>query len=211
MIKAAIAIAGASALAVFLAMRVQGAELEVNEATAMLAACAGCHGSQGEGIEARSAPRLAGLQPQYLARQLSAYASGLRGSAKGDQFGPQMAVIAKTLKPADVAAAAAHYGQMNEVKPFRTIAGNPANGKRLFESCAACHGPSGEGQNELNAPRIAGQSEWYVLRSLFLYRAGTRGNDPADAAGQAMKAAADALGNEQDVLDVAAYASGLGQ
>ena len=78
MIKAAIAIAGASALAVFLAMRVQGAELEVNEATAMLAACAGCHGSQGEGIEARSAPRLAGLQPQYLARQLSSYASGLR-------------------------------------------------------------------------------------------------------------------------------------
>jgi cytochrome c553 len=64
------------------------------QAKTLIASCAACHGSKGEGLEARSAPRLAGLDPTFMEGQLTHFAKGLRGTHPGDTFGSQMQVIA---------------------------------------------------------------------------------------------------------------------
>lgn len=57
------------------------------------AICSACHGSNGLGNRALGAPRLAGISPAYLARQLAAFKSGRRGAQAGDKLGAQMRAI----------------------------------------------------------------------------------------------------------------------
>jgi cytochrome c553 len=59
--------------------------------------CAPCHGDQGEGVPVLNAPRLAGMEPWYIVRQLRNFSSGARGADPADTFGRQMRVIATTL------------------------------------------------------------------------------------------------------------------
>ena len=51
-------------------------------------------------------------------------------------------------------------------------------GRVLYGTCAACHGPNGEGLEALNAPKIAGQQAWYTVRQLQNFKNGVRGSDP---------------------------------
>lgn len=57
---------------------------------ALLASCTTCHGSDGEGREDLSAPRLAGLDAGYLARQIRNFRDGIRGSAQSSLKARQM-------------------------------------------------------------------------------------------------------------------------
>lgn len=54
------------------------------------AACSACHAASGLGNPPLNAPRLAGIDPVYLARQLSAFRGGLRGYHADDKPGRQM-------------------------------------------------------------------------------------------------------------------------
>jgi cytochrome c oxidase subunit 2 len=83
--------------------------------------------------------------------------------------------------------------------------GDPAMGETLFAVCQACHGPGGEGNQQLGAPRIAGQKPWSLLRQLRHFRAGARGVDPRDTFGLQMRAMALTLADDQAVEDVVAY------
>jgi len=85
------------------------------------------------------------------------------------------------------------------------------DGKRLFEPCAMCHGASGEGNRELGAPRIAGLPDWYVVKQLQAFVAGTRGAHADDTAGQPMRAAAAALRDEKAIDGVTAHLGTLRQ
>jgi cytochrome c oxidase subunit II len=60
--------------------------------------CAACHGAHAEGKAALGAPRLAGMSDWYLARQFSAFASGTRGAAAGDERNAAMRGIAESMK-----------------------------------------------------------------------------------------------------------------
>ena len=51
-----------------------------------------------------------------------------------------------------------------------------ANGKTLYNRCVACHGPTGEGNKAMKAPRIAGQYDWYIYSSLVQFKSGERKN-----------------------------------
>ncbi|HTR01260.1 MAG TPA: cytochrome c [Candidatus Acidoferrum sp.] len=84
-------------------------------------------------------------------------------------------------------------------------AGDPAKGKALFTTCQACHGANGEGQEALNAPRIGGQAEWYVIRQLENFKNGIRGANPKDTYGMQMAPMSQTLPNDQAMADVAAY------
>ena len=185
--------------------------MQEHEVQKMVASCAVCHGSKGEGIEARSAPRLAGLDAAYLESQLNHFAAGARGTQPGDPFGPQMYVIAQSLGPEERKRAAAFYSKRSASAPHATIAKSAAQarGVQAYDGCAACHGADGMGNADIGAPRLAGQADWYILASLKAYRAGGRGYDPADMAGQQMKQAATAL-TDEDLAPVSAYASALG-
>ena len=81
--------------------------------------------------------------------------------------------------------------------------------KASYTVCVACHGENGEGNKALNAPRIGGQSAWYVERQLNNFRAGIRGGDPKDIYGTQMKPMAMTLSDEAAVKAVAEYVSKL--
>ncbi len=178
----------------------------------MIASCAVCHGASGEGNEARSAPRLAGLDASYVDRQLDLFASGKRGTEPGDAFGPQMYVIAQSLQPADRKAAASHYASTKSPPPPLTLDQSVAGqrGKQAYETCAACHGENGMGNADIGAPRIAGQADWYLLASLEAYHSGARGYDDEDVPGQQMRMALDGV-DRSEFKAIAVYVASLGR
>ena len=66
-------------------------------------------------------------------------------------------------------------------------AADVAAGKAAYAVCVACHGANGEGNQALNAPRLAGQEPWYISRQLAAYKAGIRGTAPGDVPGMQMR------------------------
>lgn len=66
-------------------------------------------------------------------------------------------------------------------------AADVAAGKAAYAVCATCHGANGEGNQALNAPRLAGQEPWYIKRQLAAYKAGTRGTAAGDVPGMQMR------------------------
>ncbi len=84
-------------------------------------------------------------------------------------------------------------------------AGDPMIGQAHYAVCAACHGPQGEGNIALNAPKIAGQGGWYMRRQLEHFKSGTRGAHPKDVYGQQMAAMVGTLQNDSAIDDVVAY------
>jgi hypothetical protein len=72
-----------------------------------------------------------------------------------------------------------------------------ASGDVFATTCVACHGPQGQGNEQLKAPSIAGRPAWYVLQQLKNFRIGRRGFDPSDAPGALMAPIAKALTDEQ--------------
>jgi cytochrome c553 len=58
-------------------------------------------------------------------------------------------------------------------------------------------------------PRLAGQSDWYLVRQLQNYRKGLRGYDPRDIFGNQMKPMAMTLASDQAINDVVAYINTL--
>lgn len=89
-------------------------------------------------------------------------------------------------------------------------AGDPARGKTLYATCGACHGMNAEGMEALNAPKLAGQEEWYTVRQLQNFKTGVRGSNPKDTYGMQMAPMAQILPDDQAMADVAAYIRSLG-
>jgi cytochrome c oxidase subunit 2 len=90
-----------------------------------------------------------------------------------------------------------------------TIQGDTAAGKTSYSVCASCHGANGEGNKELNAPKIAGQQDWYIVRQLQNFKKGVRGADSNDSYGQQMRPMAMILADDAAINNVAAYISTL--
>jgi cytochrome c oxidase subunit 2 len=89
-------------------------------------------------------------------------------------------------------------------------AGDAERGKTLYATCGACHGVNGEGQEALNAPKLAGQESWYLIRQLQNFKNGVRGTNPRDVYGMQMMPMAQTLVDDQAMEDVAAYIETLG-
>jgi len=174
------------------------------------AVCAACHGQQGEGNMAMNAPKLAGLETWYLARSLDAYKRGLRGTAKGDVYGAQMRPMAMAVSdPTAVDNLIAYIATLPELSAESTVTGDAAAGKTAYMVCAACHGPDAQGLEQMGGPRLAGQSDWYLVRQLNYFRDGRRGYSPQDVFGNQMKPMAMTLADPQAINDVVAYINTL--
>jgi cytochrome c oxidase subunit 2 len=83
-------------------------------------------------------------------------------------------------------------------------AGDAARGQATYGICSACHGQQGEGNQALNAPKIAGQEPWYIRRQIANYNLGFRGGE-GDTFGAQMAPMARVLATPQTVEDVIAY------
>lgn len=142
-------------------------------------ACVTCHGLEGQG-DGALAPRLAGLDPGYFARQMEYFAEGQRRH-------PQMASIARHLEWPARQKVARYYADL----PIPSGAGSvpaPADcnaaelyhdgdSQRGLASCASCHGADGAGVGEGNPP-LAAQPAPYLEAQLQAWASGRRYGDP---------------------------------
>ena len=80
------------------------------------------------------------------------------------------------------------------------LANSAASGKALYQQCAVCHGSAGEGNEQLNAPALAGQFDWYISRQLNNFSIALRGAHKDDIHGKQMASIAKGLTSESDVL-----------
>lgn len=173
--------------------------------------CTTCHGVELRGNYSVDAPRLNGMEGWYVKNQMLAFKQGHRGTHPEDLVGMEMQPQARTLSEEQIEDAVAFVTAL----PVRTttiehtIDGDADRGKTLYATCGACHGAGGEGNRMMNAPALAGQSDWYLVRQLENYQAGARGYDSADIYGQQMKAATAVLTSAEDVQDVVAYINTL--
>jgi len=174
------------------------------------ALCATCHGQSGEGMQAVNAPKLAGQSDWYLKSQILSYRNNIRGSHEDDLLGRTMAPMARTL--ADDAAinnVVAHIQTMPDNAPSHSVTGDVRNGEKLYATCSYCHGGQGAGIQAMNAPRLAGMSDWYLVQQLNNFKQGIRGEHKSDYYGKQMGFMARILHDENAVNDLVAYINSL--
>jgi cytochrome c oxidase subunit 2 len=171
--------------------------------------CSTCHGVQGEGNIALNSPKLAGKNTWYLRHQIANFKNGVRGTHKDDTFGQQMAPMAATLVDDTAIRNVAAYiatlpdpsGQDNDQDQEIDL----EHGQSLYRTCGTCHGVNGEGKYSLNAPRLAGQESWYMIRQLQNFKTGVRGRHKQDVFGPQMSSMSRFLRNDASIRDVVAY------
>jgi cytochrome c553 len=172
--------------------------------------CLLCHGSDANGNYGIRAPKLSGMEPWYLARQLDNFASGARGVPAEDFPGHEMGPVGMRLKHEGAIDAAVKFiGTLESKRPAPTITGDVANGKKLYATCVACHGTKGEGNPALQAPALAARSDWYLVTQLANYQKGLRGTDDRDTYGAQMRAIVATLPDDKAITDVVAYINTL--
>lgn len=89
------------------------------------------------------------------------------------------------------------------------ITPNLERGKQLLQYCQICHGSDAAGTELAKAPQLAGQDADYIIGELKKFQTGVRGAHPLDVNGLRMRPMSRMLRSEQDVVDVAKYASQL--
>lgn len=189
--------------------------------TAKAAACAACHGLDGNSTDTSLYPRLAGQSERYIARQLALFKSG-------ERVNPIMQPFAATLSAQDMRDIGAHFSRQKGgagIADDTVVAteGSPYKGMKFFEvgeklyrsgdtargipACMACHGPSGAGNPGPAYPRVAGQPSWFMARRLQEYRGGTT-TEKDRALFDVMSAVAKPLSDEE-IQALASYLQGL--
>ena len=182
---------------------------DANAGKPLYQACAACHGLEGEGKQELNAPKLSGLEDWYLTRQLTYFKHGIRGAHPEDTFGQQMAPMAATLVDETAKNNIAAYIQTLPDKPApQTVSGDIDNGKELFITCSKCHGRQAEGRWALNAPRLVGMSDWYLITQLKNFQRGIRGAHPQDITGRQMESMVLSI-NDETMKDIVAYINSL--
>jgi len=84
----------------------------------------------------------------------------------------------------------------------QAMAQDAKRGQTLYKTCVQCHGEDGMGNVEQQAPRIAGQFDWYIISSIEMFKAGKERKNPK------MLPFIKNLSN-QDIADLAAYVSSM--
>jgi len=99
--------------------------------------------------------------------------------------------------------------------PMLAVACGPAAGQGpgraqvvFADNCAPCHGPVGEGNHAILAPKIAGLPAWYVSAQIGKFRAGVRGAHADDLEGLRMRPMSKTL-ETYDIGPIADYVASL--
>ena len=166
--------------------------------------CAACHAVDGNSATAAN-PKLAGLNAEYINKQLTDFKSGARKN-------PVMGGIVASLSPQDMQNLAAYFSAQ-QPKPGTSKDQQLALiGQKIYRggvqgagvpACASCHGPQGKGI-PTQFPRLAGQHGDYIYTQLNAFRVETRANDGA----KMMRSIATKM-TDADMKAVASYIQGL--
>jgi cytochrome c oxidase subunit 2 len=120
-----------------------------------------------------------------------------------------MRAIALTLDDDAMANVVAYVGTLEDEAPRGTVHGDATHGETLYRTCAYCHGASAMGVWTTNAPRLAGMSDWYLLRQLGNFQKGLRGGNPHDFYGAQMALISRSVARDGDHEDLVAYINSL--
>jgi len=165
--------------------------------------CAHCHGIDGNAAPP-SFPKLAGLQQDYLIKQLEDYRSGRRPSQV-------MEPIVEMLSGKQIKELAEYFSQQRRKIGTPYIEGMVPLGRRVYHegdkdrgvpACAGCHKPDGSGTPR--SPLLAGQNSAYVLQQLRAFHNDQRTNDR----GRLMRTTAERM-TEPDMVAVSEYVAGM--
>lgn len=160
------------------------------------AACAGCHGDNGNSLMP-GFPKLAGQHQSYLAKQLQAF-------KQGERIAPMMAPLTLGLDDTDMQDIAAYYASnkiAQNAAPQLPVSNNDDDeektdeqkkaeltallekGGHLYRSgkletgvsaCIACHGPNAEGNKPASYPSLHAQHADYLIKTLSDFKNGAR-------------------------------------
>lgn len=131
--------------------------------------CAACHGAQGRSATP-DIPSLAGQPAEFITIQTILFREGLRQV-------PAMNAAAANLPDRDIEDLAAWFASLPPAPPEDRRARDPAlfaAGQALTgpRNCGVCHLPNFRGRNQI--PRLTGQREEFLARTLAEYRDGRR-------------------------------------
>ena len=166
--------------------------------------CAACHAVDGNSPAAAN-PKLAGLNAEYINKQLVDFKSGARPS-------PVMAGMVAGLSEQDMLNVAAYYSAQQPKPGTAKDQQLALIGEKIYRggvqgtgvpACASCHGPQGKGI-PIQFPALAGQHSDYVYAQLEAFRVEARANDPA----KMMRSIAAKM-TDADMKAVSAYIQGL--
>jgi cytochrome c553 len=170
--------------------------------------CSECHGFDGNSSD-QAKPNLAGLNEQYIIRQLDAFKEGTRIDEDMEQ------VVREIPSDKELQGLAIYFSKQkminkNTPKSIKNhelvdlkIGKEIFTGKRIeygIPACSACHGKDGMGDEEGKYPRLMGQNMDYIIKQMELFRSKDRSNDtPPQMRGIA------GLMDDEDIASVAAY------
>lgn len=154
--------------------------------------CVGCHGIEGYSntYPAYQVPRIGGQHADYVVSALKTYQSGARSH-------PSMQGNAASLSDRDFDDIAAYVAAFRSISVNLPVKGDVAAGKTKAQACASCHGEDGNSPAGSGFPRVAGQYESYLIKTLHDYKSGKRKH-------AIMNGIAAALG-ENDIENLAAF------
>lgn len=173
------------------------------------AVCSACHQPNGAGMNlpgGESWPSLAGINADYLHKQLNDIKAGTRQSAA-------MMPFVGMLNEQQMKDVSVYYSQLPAVQGQNDAAATEeelAHGEKLamhgdwdryIVSCVKCHGPDNQGAGN-SFPRLAGQHAGYIADQLHAWQAGKRDNDPQHL----MVAIAERM-NDKDIRAVSQWLS----
>ncbi len=173
------------------------------------AICAACHQADGGGMNiagGESWPALAGLNADYMYKQLLDVKSGTRKS-------PTMMPFVNMFNDQQMKDVSVYYSQLpvvagkgGEDATAEELARGEAlalsgDWERYIVPCKSCHGPDNQGAG-VHFPGIAGQHAGYIADQIYAWQKGSRDNDPQHL----MLAIAERL-NDKDIRAVSAWLS----
>ena len=133
----------------------------------IFASCASCHLADGMGRSDGTIPRLAGQRAAITARKL-------RRIASGEVDLPVMTAFARALSKDEIDSVATWLAAL----PEPAAGAHSAPGAGLYaQTCIACHGPTGDGNDALGAPRLRGQHAPYLVRRMDESISNVRGDE----------------------------------
>lgn len=150
-----------------------------------VAACAACHGNDGNSALALN-PKLAGQHESYLVKQLHDFRLASRTGGAEGRNNAVMNGMAAGLSDQDIADISAWFASQTMTSgetPENVIEQGQAlyvggDLERGIAACVACHGPRGNGMGLAKFPDISGQHTDYIKSQLEQFRSGQRANDP---------------------------------
>jgi len=172
--------------------------------------CVPCHGSDGSGNVELRVPSIAGLPEWYVEAQLRNFQASRRGANPYDTVGLHMRSMSLAIDlKGDIPSVAQYVASLPRPDIPRTLQkGDVQAGATVYNKCVACHGQNGAGNKAVNAPPIAGASDFYLLKQLEDFKRGWRGTDPKDTGGQTMRPNVLSL-DQADMQNVVAYITTL--